>query len=200
MIHPTALALSLVCMVSQAPDPWWKWTFQSVIPVAGGTLIAVWSFVQNRKTEEQQWNRNQHAAHEQWILDQKKAEWRELLKVTSDIENAIPAVSKLQDRYDSVSQDLPKMLSLLLGTRGSCIFIAEVLDRQDVADEFDKFVRTAAGAAEFLQGFNASIETDPGVRESCRNKYLEIREAYLHFHLWLKTEARKSLGIITPAS
>jgi hypothetical protein len=67
-----------------SPEPWWKWIIQSAIPVAGGTLIAVWSFVRNRQSEHEQWVRNQKAEHEQWILDQKKVEWRELLDVVNE--------------------------------------------------------------------------------------------------------------------
>ncbi len=62
MIFPIAfLAAAFVNQVAQAPlvvqcpqatpDPWWKWLFQTIVPVAGGTMIAVWSFVANRKSE-----------------------------------------------------------------------------------------------------------------------------------------------------
>jgi hypothetical protein len=70
--------------VPTLPDSPWKWIIQGVIPVAGGTLIAVCSFIQNRRSEQKQWERNQRAGHEQWIRDQKKAEWRELLNAVHD--------------------------------------------------------------------------------------------------------------------
>ncbi|MGA2252937.1 hypothetical protein [Terracidiphilus sp.] len=137
MIHPAAIAMYLLDTVSQAPvvvqippqtpDPSWKWVVQSVVPIIGGTVIAVWSFIQNRESEQKQWQRNQAAAHDQWVLDQKKIEWREILKATSSIERTIPAVSKLQDRYDSVSKYVPEMISELLAARGSCVFIADDL-------------------------------------------------------------------------
>lgn len=92
------------------------------------------------------------------------------------------------------------MLSQLLGIRGGCAFISVVLDRQETAEMFENFIRSAASAAEFLQGFDARLETDPAVRESCRNKYAAIRDEYLRFCFLLKAEARKDLGIATPFS
>ncbi len=61
-----------------APEPWWKWWMQNVLPVSGGTLIAVWSFVQSRKSE-----------HAQWIRDQRKAEWKGLLSEIAAVEKEI---------------------------------------------------------------------------------------------------------------
>ena len=48
---------------ASAPEPWVKWLLQSVVPVAGGVSIAIWSFVANRKTEQKQWDRNQNVFH-----------------------------------------------------------------------------------------------------------------------------------------
>lgn len=205
MFHHVACAIAqAVDAVSQsrmivqcpqpAPESWLKWllptvvqTVVSLLSIGAGVSIAVWSFRRNRQSE-----------HEQWVRDQKRAEWRDVLKVTAEMESTIPAVSGIQERYDSVSKCLPPMVARLLSARGGCVFISEVLDQQDLVELFDSFVRSCAGAAESLQGFNAQTETDPAVRQSCRTTYDEIREAYLRFCSRLKSEARKSL--ITPSS
>ena len=64
-----------------APDPWWKWLFQTVAPVAGGTLIAVWSFHSTGKRD-----------HDRWVLDQKKAEWGALLSAIRECRPLIDRV------------------------------------------------------------------------------------------------------------
>jgi hypothetical protein len=203
MLHVATMLAFFVDQVGQAPvvvqcpqsapEPWWKWWAQSVIPVAGGTLIAVWSFVQNRKSEQRQWERNQEAGHEVWIRDQKRVEWKDILRAAADMEIAIPAVAKIQDRYDLVSKNLPGMIAQLLGARGACIFISDVLAREESIEVFMEFARVAASGAEYFQGFDVRTETDRAVRESCQTKYDELRNAYLKFCGWLQAEAKKDL-------
>lgn len=210
ILHAASMAAFFVDQVTQAPvvvqcaqpaqEPWWKWWVQSVIPVAGGTLIAVWSFVQNRKSEHEQWVRDRRVAHEEWARDQKRIEWKGILQVASDMESAIPAVSRIQERYDLISKNLPAMIAQLLGALGSCVFIRESLDREESRDAFERFATAAAGAAEYLQGFDARRETDPAVRQSCQRKSEEIRNEYLKFRTWLHEEARRDLCFATPFS
>ncbi|MGP8185042.1 MAG: hypothetical protein ACLQKY_03150 [Terracidiphilus sp.] len=107
--------------VPTLPDSPWKWIIQSVIPVAGGTLIAVWSFVQNRKSEQKQWERNQRAGHEQWIQDQKKAEWRELLNAVRD--------SLLHCEISSFQNaTMPKLAPVVALERDRIISLYQVVD------------------------------------------------------------------------
>ena len=55
---------------------------QTIIPVAGGVLIAWMAF---------QWNSRRE--HNRWILDQKKLEWRELLDAIKVCEDFLPLTS-----------------------------------------------------------------------------------------------------------
>jgi threonine/homoserine/homoserine lactone efflux protein len=61
---------------------------QTVIPVAGGVLIAWMAFRWNSKKE-----------HQQWIRDQKKVEWKELLVKVSAIEEIIPGITSGLPNY-----------------------------------------------------------------------------------------------------
>ena len=108
-------------------DSPWKWIIQSVIPVAGGTLIAVWSFVQNRKSEQKQWERNQRVGHEQWIRDQKKAEWRELLNAVHDC---------LLHCEVSIFQNatMPKLAPVVALERNRIISLYQVIDSRIFID------------------------------------------------------------------
>jgi hypothetical protein len=91
MIHAVSMIAVLADQVAQTPvavqcapstpDPWWKWLLQTIVPVAGGTLIAVWSFVKNRKSE-----------HGQWVRDQERAEWKELMSSIANVEHHIPII------------------------------------------------------------------------------------------------------------
>src|SRR5450755_1824577 len=90
------------------------------------------------------------------------------------------------------------MLARLLGARQSCVFICDALAREESIDVFMKFAIVAAGAAEFLQGFNSQTEADPGVRRCCQERYDELRNAYLKFCSWLQAEAKKDLGPAMP--
>ncbi len=207
IIHVAVMAAVFVDQVTQAPvviqcpqtapESWVKWflpTIVSLVSIVTGVGIAVWSFRKNRESEHEQWVRNQRTGHGQWILDQKKAEWKELLQTVSGIESVIPAVSGIQERYDSVSKCLPQRIAQLLGVRASCVFLCDVLHRQESVNAFTEFVGASAVAAECLQGFNAQLETDPAVRQLCRTKYEEIRDCYLKFCHWVQTEAQMDLG------
>jgi hypothetical protein len=87
------------CLQKTEPDSWLKWllptviqTFVSLASIAAGVLIAVNSFRANSKKE-----------HKQWILGQKKAEWRELLK----------ALAKLKKKYLPIYEDPDTALAFI---------------------------------------------------------------------------------------
>jgi hypothetical protein len=94
--HAVSMATLFVDQVSQAPvvvrctqappELWWKWLAQSlfqvllsIIPVAGGVWIALWSFRRTRELTEWSFQATAEKEHERWVLDQRRAEWRELL-------------------------------------------------------------------------------------------------------------------------
>ncbi|MGA2205322.1 MAG: hypothetical protein ABSG10_01200 [Terracidiphilus sp.] len=199
--------VQIQCAQQPAPESWVKWllpalvqTIVSLASIGAGVAIAVWSFRKNRQSEHEQWVRTQRAAHEEWTRDQKRIEWKGILQVVSEIEIAIPAVSRIQERYDLISKNLPAMIAQLLGALGSCVFIRESIDREESRGVLERFATTAAGAAEYLQGFDARTETDPAIRQSCQRKSEEIRNEYLRLRTWLHEEARRDICGATPSS
>ena len=123
--------------VPALPESPWKWIIQSVIPVAGGTLIAVWSFVQNRNSEKERWERNQEAAHKQWVRDQKEIEWKELVVRIAEIEKEIPMVYNSLDRYEQLDLTVLNMLPCLQGE----LFIYPRLKEADFIQQWKDFTR-----------------------------------------------------------
>jgi hypothetical protein len=82
----------ITVQLTPPPDPWWRWLLPTIVQtvislasISAGVLIAIWSFRANRKTE-----------HEQWVRDEKKAEWRELLDVLSEGQDPVQLVAVLE--------------------------------------------------------------------------------------------------------
>jgi hypothetical protein len=101
MIHAAALLAPFLDTVSQAPiivqcsqpvpEPLLKWllptlvqTIVSLVSIGSGVGIAVWSFRKNRQSDS-----------EQWVRDQKKAEWRELIEAANTCEDVVSACERI---------------------------------------------------------------------------------------------------------
>ena len=140
--HATALVALLldegsksqvVVQCSQSmSDPWWKWLVQflcqlllSIIPVAGGVWIALWSFQNNSKKENERWARDVEKEHSQWLRDHRKVEWQKLLALASRIEEFMPSVGAGGETIKAV-HDPDFNQHLRDATRASmeCVFIS----------------------------------------------------------------------------
>jgi hypothetical protein len=80
--------VQIQCVQQAAPESWVKWLLQfalGIVPVAGGVWIAWMAFRWNTKKE-----------HLRWVLDQKKAEWREILDTVNADKPHITSLSKSQ--------------------------------------------------------------------------------------------------------
>lgn len=76
--------VQIQCVQQAEPESWVKWLLQfalSIVPVAGGVGIALWSFHATSKRE-----------HKRWILDQKKAEWKELFTAITEVQKEFPPI------------------------------------------------------------------------------------------------------------
>jgi hypothetical protein len=197
ILHAASMTALFVDQVTQAPavvqcvlpanaDPGLKQWIQpilnlvSILAVVG---IAIFSFGATSRKE-----------HRRWLLDQKKAEWKELIKTASEIESVIPLTLRIQEGYDSASMFLPQKIAQLSGIRESCLFLGDILHRKENLDAFSEFTTLAALVSENLQGFNSQTETNPDVRQLNRTQYKGIHDAYLKFCSHLRTEAQRDLG------
>jgi hypothetical protein len=208
MLHAATQLVAALLQSTQAAAPCpqlnsdspWKWVIQSLVPVAGGTLIAVLSFYQNKRSEQRQFDRNQKAAHEQWIRDQKKIEWQKLIKQVAKIEFYMPSVAYGKKYIDAVIEsDLDEYLRELTQLTLECVYADFVIAdgrfyHKLVALQADKY--KALGA---IENYNsnphaANIEGLPSphkVAEEFRAKLASIlREIHEH--------AKTDLGISQP--
>jgi len=114
--------LHVQCVLQSTPDPWWKWllptlvqTIVSSLSIGGGVVIAVWSFRRNRQTE-----------HEQWLRDQRRAEWGDLLDKVGAVSVAMTIDRPKQQMSDSLMNAVIELTQCL----DARMFIdQEVLDR-----------------------------------------------------------------------
>jgi hypothetical protein len=197
----------LVQCAQAAPEPWWKWSVQSVIPVAGGTLIAVLSFVQNRKSEQKQWERNQRAAHKQWILDQKRAEWSGLLRATAEVQRVLRVVSTTnKERIAGIVDELKPAVHELSVARANCFFLHRFFADQVRSKKFYSFIEDADNASESIAGLRYVLRMQPSdlsltpsemsrAYEQILRETNEITVKYLEFNGWLRKEAAEDLGV-----
>ena len=95
-------AIQVQCVQQAAAEPWVKWllptlvqTIVSLASIAAGVSIAVWSFRRNRQTE-----------HEQWVRDQKKAEWRELLEAVKAAQDSLPIVARMTEESSPATEEM----------------------------------------------------------------------------------------------
>jgi hypothetical protein len=188
-----------------APEAWWKWWAQSVIPVAGGTLIAVWSFVQNRKSEQKQWERNRKAGRQQWVRDQKMAEWSGLLRTTAEVQRVLRVVNTAnKERKERIVEELKPALHELLVASANRIFLREIFADPVKREKFYSFIKDADDTSERISGLrpvHRSPDFTPTLQESgdlvmrILSEMGRITEKYFEFHEWLRKEAAEDLGI-----
>jgi hypothetical protein len=108
MLHAASLIAFFLDSVQQAPvvlqcvqsqcESWVKWllptlvqTVVSLLSIFAGVGIAVRSFRANKKSE-----------HEQWVRDQKKAEWRDLLDSVCDCQIHLPIAKTAENQLEDV--------------------------------------------------------------------------------------------------
>jgi hypothetical protein len=206
ILHADSMAALFVDQLTQVPvvvqcaqtpgqDPLWARLLFAAIPSILALGIAWLVFRWNGRTD-----------HKRWILDQKKAEWKDLLHETAELGQAMPAILLVAvKRFYLAADELVPGTHKLLDARASCLFISEFLSRPENLEKFTKFYARAANAASSIRGWNEWLEDvrdKPASEVHTANSrrtdaYDEIRNEYLAFNDWLLSEARKDLGIVS---
>jgi hypothetical protein len=197
------------CAVQLPAEPRWAWLWRflsqlaiSVIPVAGGVCIAVWSFRRSRQFENEQWHRNQEAAHEQWVRDESKAEWRELLSRIASIEHEIPVIVTGIPKHENLESIVLAILPLLRGT----IFIYPTLESSGFIAEWQSYVKYVSGKFQLRTQTNRAVQTDTlgdpvsledkvRWRELSEGEEIEVRDRFHAFIAKLRGLAYESFGM-----
>jgi hypothetical protein len=186
-----------------APAPRWKFWVQSVIPVAGGTLIAVWSFIANRNSEQRQWERNQEAARNQWVRDQKKAEWSQLLRSVAEVHRVLRVVSTTEkQRAELIAEGLKPAVHELVIAQANCIFLHAFFADPKRGKRFFSFLAEADAISEKISGLlslirvpldGSSAKEKMGQLTEIQDLTRGITDRFFELQRWLREEAASSL-------
>lgn len=117
---------------------------QIVVPVAGGVWIAWMAFRWNRQKE-----------HQQWVLDQKKAEWKALLIQVAEIEHQIPVIVTGVPDHRNLESSIMKILPLLRGT----LFIYPVLESSGFIANWQELLGYVSGRFLRNTSTNRAVQT-----------------------------------------
>lgn len=178
--------IQVQCMQQSSSDPWWKsllptivQTALSLLSIGGGVGIAVWSFRRNRQTE-----------HEQWIRDQRRAEWREILTVCDEIIRDCLPLWKQGDTIDSLIERVRMAQSRLYGLPTKFVFISDALNRSSL--QLYDYVRGLDDALERMEALRFSKRAEAHIAEEYKN----VHSGFQALTGKIGTSAQLSLGIL----
>jgi hypothetical protein len=120
-----------------ASDVQWKWWLTSLAPWVGPLLSCVVSIYVAWKVFRWQAEKDR----KQWIRDQSKAEWKELLVKIAEIEHHIPIL--IRGIPDHEGLDL-KVMGLLPALRGT-VFVYSSLESSGFIGRWEDFVGYISG-------------------------------------------------------
>ena len=144
ILHAASIAAFFVDQLEQAPvqiqcvqqaatESWlkqWIPTTVSLLSIGVGVWIARWSF---RVSSERE--------HEQWILDQKKAEWKNLLSEIAACEKEIVSWIELPLGKWTVNQSLKNSAQDLLASMRGTLFIYPAIEGDKFINPWDKLIK-----------------------------------------------------------
>jgi hypothetical protein len=219
MVHLAAMVAFFVDQVGQAPvvvqcvqpapEPEWKWWLGALAPWVGPLLSGVVSIYIAWRVFHWQGEKDRR----QWVLDQKRVEWKGLLQVVGSIRTILlPGVASPQDRAMQIRKSLKPTIRDLEVAAANCVFLNDFLGDQVKSKRFYSFLRDADLNAEkmdasfrnseFLQHPNPDL-TDQK-REIGRLENIQergdltdaIAREVIDFNDWLRKEAAVSLGTL----
>jgi len=170
-------------------DPLWARLAFAAIPSVFALGIAWLVFRLHRG-----WDRKR------WVLDQKKAEWKEILVKVAAIEETIPCITAGSPDYESLNDSVVAVLPLLRGS----IFVYGALESRGLIGKWESYAGFASGIVETIKG-DDTVQGDPpellnpgdkeGSRQSRKAYERSVRMKLHEFREELRTLARTELEI-----
>jgi hypothetical protein len=202
--------IHIQCVQQSTPEPTLKWllptivqTVVSLLSIFAGVGIAVRSFRANKKSE-----------HEQWIRDQKKAEWQELLMATAHMRRMLSlGLESPQTRAKQIREGLKPVVQELEVSAANCVFLRDFFVDEAKSKRFYSFLYDADLNAEKM---NILFQQTQCLQNPPHMTHLEtvsanvmneketvelvdtIAQKFIGFNDWLRKEAVEDLVIASP--
>jgi hypothetical protein len=185
--------IQIHCISQTALETWLKQLPQIVlclVPAIVAIWIARWSFSANRRKE-----------HKQWLRDQTKAEWKELMVKIATIEQEIPVIFTGLPDHATLESTVMNILPILRGT----IFVYPRIVSSGFIDKWMTFVQYVSGKFSSEIRINRNVQTNniPGIpvrddarvmwQERSTNAESEVRDKFHALLCELRTLAHNEL-------
>ena len=201
ILHPTLTAVVFMDQMAQlpvvvqcaptAPEPWWRWLAQtliqlllSVIPVAGGVWIALWSFRAADKKD-----------HEHWARDQKMAEWKDLIQAAAEFERIMPPGEVGSATVDGVRLKVLPLCDRISHLVSQVLFVAPILSAHGIQSEVYQIMRDTDSAIGRIEIFPQSSQADKMKLGTPVGNAMGIRERLQGLHAKLLSLAQADLSL-----
>jgi hypothetical protein len=209
ILHAVSIAAFFVDQMAQAPvqiqcvmppnaDPVWKqWipTAVSLISIGIGVWIARWSFRASSRRD-----------HEQWVRDQKRIEWKELISHIAVIEKEVPIILSGMQKYEKLE---PAVLAIVAMLDNTLFIWTKIQDSgfvgqwisfvAFVSNQFLPAVRQNNHATNEMLAGRLDIDTQNRIEQDWLKNEKEIRQKLSGLLNNLRTIAHDDMGIQTIA-
>jgi hypothetical protein len=199
MIHPiVSIAAFFVDQLAQAPvqiqcvlppnaDPGWKqWipTAVSLLSIGIGVWIAQWSFHASSRRD-----------HERWVLDQKKAEWRELLVGLSETFREYMPPYMSDETAQRFIQDVGNIQRRTDGITMPFIFIAQYLEDQKFYSRIEEFKILMLEQGEIMQSTVVYNHFPGQANSALQSEYDPVVRNYDEIIKFIRVMAEKDMAL-----
>jgi hypothetical protein len=133
------------CVSDAGHDPIWARLLFEAVPSIFALGIAALVFYWNGGRE-----------HKRWVLDQKRAEWKELLIRVAAIEEIIPCITTGSPDYEPLNDSVRAVLPLLRGN----IFIYSTVESSGFIGRWESYANDVSGDVDAIKGDNI-VQRDP---------------------------------------
>jgi hypothetical protein len=182
------------CVSDAGHDPIWARLFFEAVPSIFALGIAALVFYWNGGRE-----------HRRWILDQKKAEWSQLLRSVAEVQRVLRVVSTTEkERAELIAESLKPAIHELVIAQANCIFLQTLSADTKQRKKFFLFLAEVDSISEKISVLLSSIRvplegstTTEKIAQLTMIQELtnEISDKYFEFQHWLSQEAAEDLGI-----
>jgi hypothetical protein len=184
-IDQMAYAPVMIQCAQSAPEPEWKWWLGALAPWVGPLLSGVVSIYVAWKVFRWQGEKDR----KQWTLDQKKAEWREILTVCNDIDEQYLTPYRQDETLDALIERVRGLHGRVRSLSCKYVFISDTLNSEPL--RFSDYTQGIEQTVERLEALRFTKHADIRIPE----EYNNLRSGFQGFVSQIGTSAQVDLGI-----